>query len=416
MSKRNEGSEHAETPGKRARLMPPPDGFSKPKTRPVSKASAPKFTSGFDAPPVTAKRPSKVIEVQRVSKFADSDAPDAVRPKPQMRALKPPIPLLDSGSRPVATSSPQPAPRIPPLPIFPLPASKNAALRQLAPLPAPPVPVASSFKLTTTFKPLAPPPLPPSTASSDRNLRTISTTLIARATDLFTDNGASELASILLHDQHPDIQFSSTPDDVDERRGIQMSPEKSGRGKEKFVRNGLAARAAALYDRSHASLALWEAETNHTLSSSAASSRRGLNPDMRLRIVHILHIPSPVSHPSSKLSIPGVALCHILAAPASDPLLHPRSKDTLNAVLFSFSSFSPPAYFQGQTQLNLRNPEDFVEGKEVYVWKPWQWVDIEPSALEPDAESDADMDLDGGADAKVFDLFESGATGTRRRG
>jgi hypothetical protein len=66
-------------------------------------------------------------------------------------------------------------------------------------------------------------------------LRTISTTLIARATDLFTDNGASELASILLHDQHPDIQFPST-DDFDERRGIMMSPEKGGKGREKFVR------------------------------------------------------------------------------------------------------------------------------------------------------------------------------------
>jgi hypothetical protein len=132
-------------------------------------------------------------------------------------------------------------------------------LRQLAP-PPPPAPVASSSKLIAPFKPLVPPPPPAPTApasssklptplkplvppphpasatpSSDQTLRTISTTLIARATDLFTDNGVSELASIFLHDQHPDIQFPST-DDVDERRGIMMSPEKTGKGKEKFVR------------------------------------------------------------------------------------------------------------------------------------------------------------------------------------
>ncbi|KAF7357836.1 hypothetical protein MVEN_00829700 [Mycena venus] len=187
-----------------------------------------------------------------------------------------------------------------------------------------------------------------------------------------------------------------------------MSPEKGGKGK--FVRNGLAARAAALYDRSHASLSLWEAEMSHSLASSASSSRRGLNPDMRLRILHILHIPFPVSHPSSKLSIPGVALCHLLAPPESFGSLHPRSKDAICTVLFSFSSLAPPAHPQAPAQLDIRNPEDFVEGKEVYVWKPLQVITIDTSTLKLCLETDADMDPAAEANAEVFDLFEPGTT------
>ncbi|KAJ7879590.1 hypothetical protein B0H14DRAFT_1606614 [Mycena olivaceomarginata] len=221
------------------------------------------------SPPAPIKQSSKMGGVRsgKATLAADSDVRIAA-PKPVLRALKPPVPLFNSESKPSVTI---PEPVLPPMPVFPRPVSKNAALRQLA---APPAPVASSSKLPPPLKSLAPPPppapsapaassskllplkppLPPASASltSDRTLRTISTTLIARATDLFTDNGASELASILLHDQHPDIQFPST-DDFDERRGIMMSPEKGGKGREKFVRNGLAT-VQRLYSTAHTPL------------------------------------------------------------------------------------------------------------------------------------------------------------------
>lgn len=184
-----------------------------------------------------------------------------------------------------------------------------------------------------------------------------------------------------------------------------------------MYRNGLAARAAALYERSHASLALWDAEMTHSLSSSV-SSRRGLNPDMRLRIIHILHVPIPLPHPSSKSSISGVALCHILSAPTRDPLgpLLPRSKDGICPVLFSFSSLSPPPHPQTPTQLDVRNPEDFAEGREVYVWKPWQGIAINPSALTLCLDNTASADSAEDADSGAFELFEPGAAGARRRG
>ncbi|KAJ7451857.1 hypothetical protein B0H11DRAFT_311885 [Mycena galericulata] len=412
MSKRNESHE-PETPNKRPRLMVAPEGFSKPRAAPSSKSSVPKFSSGFDVTPAPVKRPLKAPEVHRAPMFLDS-----AKPKHAMRALKPPIPLFDSGSKPII-ADPLPVPRPPPLPIFPPPTSRNAALRILVPPSPPAAPIASSSKLTTPLKPLVPPPRPDfgTLSSSDQNLRTISTTLIARATDLFTENGVSELASIFLHDQHPDIQFPSAPDDIDRRRGVMVSPEKGGKGKEKFVRNGLAARATALYERSYSSLALWEAEMAHSLSSSV-SSRRGLNPDMRLRIIHILHIPSPMPHPSSKSSIPGVALCHLLSAPTADPLgpLLPRSKDGICAVLFSFSSLSPSPYPPAQTQLNARNPEDLAEGREVYVWKPWQGLAIDTSALKLCIESDASTSPAEDAPPATFDLFEPGPAGAWRRG
>ncbi|KAJ6629463.1 hypothetical protein B0H10DRAFT_2428415 [Mycena sp. CBHHK59/15] len=395
--------------------MAPPDGFSKPRTKPTLKAPVPKFSSGFAPSPIKHQsRPSRVRVEDRSSRIVKSDVRNvAVKPKPVMRALKPPIPLYDS-----APKSAVPVQRLPPLPIpHPsTPARRSPALYHLPPPPPPSVSIASSSK-STALKPLVAPPRPDS--ATDRTLRTISTTLIARATDLFTDNGTSELASIFLHDQHPNIQFPSTPEKFEEYRGIMVSPGK-GKEKEMFVRNGLAARATTLYDRSHASLSLWEAEMAHFLSST--SSRRGLDPDMWLRIVRILHIPLPLPHPSSKCSIPGVALCHISTANPglSGTSLYPRSKDELCAVLFSFSSISPPALRpQVQTQLHIRNPEDFVEGREVFVWKPWQILAIDAPAIQHCLEAETGSDLDGDVDmaeAEAFGLFEPGAAGAARRG
>ncbi|KAJ7228237.1 hypothetical protein GGX14DRAFT_412459 [Mycena pura] len=405
--------------------MGPPDGFStrKPRTKPIAKSSFPKFISGFDSPSTPTKQVSnapqgfnavepkrasralnnfipafdgpddgaatptkrvpKVSATLMVPKPPDPNFPNLAEPKQAMRAVKLPVPLFNA-PKPAAPSPHAPRPP-PPLPAPPQRNPNNTTLRQLALPPIPSTLIASSSKSTSSLKALAPPPPPaPVAPSSDRIMHTISTTLIARATDLFTDNGPSELASLLIQDQHPDIQSWSTPDDVDERRGIMVSPEKGRRGKEKFVRNGLAARARVLYDRHSASLVLWEAEMAHTLASSSSSSRRGLNPDMRLRILHILHIPTPVSGPSSKIDIPGVALCHILAAPTPDPLGSlpcPRTNDGACAVLLSFSSLAPSAHRQGQTQLDIRNPEDFSEGREVHVWKPWQVLAIDAYAL-----------------------------------
>lgn len=114
-------------------------------------------------------------------------------------------------------------------------------LRPHPPPPRPPQPQPPPSKSIIPLKYLQP-PRPPTpidvTAITDKPLRTISTTEIALATDLFTDSGTAELAHIFLRDQHPDI--------VDHREEparwhIGLSPQKGhysskGKGKEKFIK------------------------------------------------------------------------------------------------------------------------------------------------------------------------------------
>ena len=164
-------------PLKKRRL--PPDGFL---TTPVHKPVVPQFSSAFNK----HQNPSKDSPSQHASILQ-------LRPPP-----KPPVTLLK--------------PAVPPPPLLVnKPSSKD--LKSLQP---PPV------------------PLPSNSAIDIKNLRTISKTRVALATDLSTDTGVAELASIFLHDQHPDI--NSHPDNH-HRRGLELSPEKKGKGKHsKFVR------------------------------------------------------------------------------------------------------------------------------------------------------------------------------------
>ena len=69
-------------------------------------------------------------------------------------------------------------------------------------------------------------------------LKTLSTTSIAKATDLSTESGNAELASILLYDQHPDIVHGDA-DRSEARRGLNFSPRKKRYGQQngpQFVR------------------------------------------------------------------------------------------------------------------------------------------------------------------------------------
>jgi hypothetical protein len=90
-----------------------------------------------------------------------------------------------------------------------------------------------------TPKSLGLPPLP------SKPLRTIFTTHIALVNDLSTESGKAELASILLHDQHPEI-LAHTEISEDRDWNLGVSPQKMGRsskgkGKEpKFVRYDIA--------------------------------------------------------------------------------------------------------------------------------------------------------------------------------
>ncbi|KAF7305883.1 hypothetical protein HMN09_00742500 [Mycena chlorophos] len=432
---------------KRQRLMVQPDGFAKPKSsKPVSKPAAPKFASAFDEATSTGSskpqqprksnpavlkafetaaktketrvqltsafdgmEPSKLQQPQKTNQNEAKKPTSRNGPSKDIRALRPPVPLA-LGPRSSSPPPPAPARRPPPLPASAAAPSEFPAFRHLK-FDPPPIPVAGPSNL----KSLVPPPAPAFAAPMPPDkMRTISTTTLARHTDIFTESGPSELASLLL-DRNMEVDEWDTPEELEERRGLIVSPEKaSGKGG-KFIRGGLAAWANSFYDRQHSARSLWEAETMHTLSS-----RHALNPDMRLRIKHILHVPQLSSHqnPRPDVSIPGIALCHIIAAPSaasSDPYQAalPRSKDSVCAVLFSFASVSPPRAATTASLLGTtRNAEDFAEGREVYVWRPWQTLTLDVGMLQDalDKAVAPPMDEDSPAartraSEDIFELF-----------
>jgi hypothetical protein len=210
-------------PLKRRRIeMGPPDGFTAAATarKPVYKPVVPQFSSAFNHPKASSsdkestdnlKERWPVLSIvegadrlkERRSIHLKTDAPILqLRPPP-----KPPVPSYLTTSVPLK-------PAVPPLPLL---ANKHSS-KDLKSLQPPPV------------------PLPSNPVIDGKNLRTISKTRVALATDLSTDSGVAELASIFLHDQHPDIALQHSHDHRD-GRGLGLSPKKKGKGKGfKFVR------------------------------------------------------------------------------------------------------------------------------------------------------------------------------------
>ncbi|KAF6750829.1 hypothetical protein DFP72DRAFT_909444 [Ephemerocybe angulata] len=294
-----------------------PDGFQIQK--PLAKA--PKFVSAFDAP----KQQEKLPELRRRPPPALSiTAPPAVAP--QIPALRPAVaPTLQTAAPPQ------------------IPALRPAIAPQL---PAPPKPPSK------VLKPLAPPlPAAPPPEAPRKHLSTITTTRFARSTDISTADGVEEVAAIFLNGQTVE-----TP--APESRGVDMSPEKrdKGKGKAKFVRSGLAARASAYFGRTETNMVLWHKDMKrHALSV----------PDMQVKIVKVLVPPRKQLKMSLPVSV--VALCEVKSVY--------RTKE-LAKIVFSFSSSSEQLLSDGDMHA-------FDVGHWISVWKPWQ------TALQPGSRSDS---------------------------
>ncbi|RXW18481.1 hypothetical protein EST38_g7371, partial [Candolleomyces aberdarensis] len=185
------------------------------------------------------------------------------------------------------------------------------------------------------LKPLVPPALP-AVAAPRKELRTISSTHIARSTDIQTGHGRAELASILS---------AAEPAPTIETRGIELSPEKRDKGKAKHVRSGLASCASNYFNYSNTSLSLWR----------KGMERHSTTPDMQARIIKVLVVPHPT------LPISGVALCEIKS---------PYRTKELRKILFSFSS-------NQASQLHAFKP-----GLWVSIWKPWQTAKLSQADAE----------------------------------
>jgi hypothetical protein len=274
---------HETRPLKRRRMdMAPPDGFTTTATtarKPVYKPVVPQFSSGFNGdrasdhtstikPSSSSKESTDNLKerkpvLSKSSIIERADKPKERRSvqvlhahlpsKPDTRTFTPRTPKewpstflpalhgsLISGQlkvdAPILQLRPPPKPPI--MPSYHTPITTSALLKPAVPPP----PLLANKHFSKDMKSLQPPVVPPplNPAIDGKNLRTISKTRVALATDLSTDSGVAELAQIFLHDQHPEITLpNSHPDDHD-GRGLGLSPEKKSKGKNpKLVRYAL---------------------------------------------------------------------------------------------------------------------------------------------------------------------------------
>ncbi|KAF9030320.1 hypothetical protein BDZ89DRAFT_1064743, partial [Hymenopellis radicata] len=293
-------------------------------------------TFSSDKPPSSSKPkhlapplfPSTPIPAKFGEPSTPSKPPSSSRPKPRGPPIFPPI-------TPAQSRLPAPFPLDPPTqssdtrPTKPSVKLKSASTLKLKRLP-PPV-LAAPTATPTKLKPVPVPHVTPH--SPPKRLRTISTTRVAIATDLSTEAGSSEVASVFLRDQ-----YANHPQDLEQTRGLEQSPQKSG---SKYIRNGFASTAATVLSQSRTSLVLWESELRN-LSLSR------MKPEIRFQIAEITHIPSPSSS------------AHRFPLSSSPP--------KLVTLLLSFASHPNPP------MTPVRNPTLFAVGCQVWVWKPFQVV------------------------------------------
>ncbi|KAG5653135.1 hypothetical protein H0H81_002127 [Sphagnurus paluster] len=379
---------------KRRRVMEIPDGFEKPKSAiaPKVNVQVPRFASAFEgATPATQQKPPPKSKMDARPTFTSkplSKSHNKPTSKSNLKHLSAPSfplpPNEEKTSAPAYRVLPPPDPRFA---TMDEPSTSTIPVLQLRPPPPlpPPLPIAPSKPAFPLNDLVAPTLLAPAETPLEKSMRTISTTEIALATDLFTDNGAAELAHIFLQDQHPEMTVSNKEEY--QEWNIGMSPQKGakfvkGKGKEaKFVKSGLAARASELASRSHTSLALWHKETELQLASSSSSH---LKPDLRLIIVKIIDCPTGAkSNSPRKQSFstaiavsPGVALCRIVSGPPAEQLILGSRKETQHRLVVLSFPISAPPRLRGKKAAYVRNPEDFLIGREVYVWKPWLEVSL----------------------------------------
>ena len=230
-------------PTKRPRIIQAPDGFT---VSPLlSKVHVPRFSPAFQDKPASVQKPGKVITRPQFNLPADSKSKSLSVPKPAFKAAQ------GSKRAPKTISLTKPASKgnlkqleVPTAQLLVNSESQgNTSTTSLYPLPPPPTRLPETpSKSRQVLTALGPPPvLPKPVVTPAKSMRTISTTNIALTNDLSTESGKTELASIFLHDQHPEILAHAEDDEVG-NLNLGISPQKMGRssnrkGKEpKFVR------------------------------------------------------------------------------------------------------------------------------------------------------------------------------------
>ncbi|KAH7924447.1 hypothetical protein BV22DRAFT_1066783 [Leucogyrophana mollusca] len=377
---------------KRPRIQGP-EGFQKPKSSYKPPESIKKFVSAFDTPTESSsskaeeRQLTKVTSKDRISAKPVSKGQASLKPISRTRHGPPPDPCTESASSSEVTHGIDPStakrPLKPPMFTHPprppqpdqksVPSTSGMAALKLAPKfqmltdsedptstirKPPPMPLASTSKSTTSLKPLALPPLPDHRPTSpQKNMTTILTTSVAHATDPTKEGGGAEILSLFLQ-QHGHNFTSHT--DRELQRGVMVSPDKRGRGKEpKFIRGGLAERAQHLMTCSRTDFALWRRQMEQKIESITRVSA-----DLHLRILKVLHITLSPDRPRT-IPVPrsGLALCRLRSR-------HKGLNDLPDGTYVTLFSFSSPAY-GGRT---VSTADGLEEGREVLAWMPWHKV------------------------------------------
>lgn len=227
-------------PKKRQRMMP--DGFSTSNTQSKQIQSIPQFSSAFEERTTTPKKLISKSHCLPLDTRSTNSLHPPVQPvkRPVFSTARPPNTApLDERRVPLTT-----------LPYIQKTIDPPSALKCI-PIPTPP-----KSRMTSNIKPLVRPHPPPLTAVISKQLntnlkhlplpvflavpqaqpvkdmRTINTTEIALATDLSTESGTAELASIFLHDRSAPHPLSV----VQEYKGLLSSQEPDSKKGVKFCR------------------------------------------------------------------------------------------------------------------------------------------------------------------------------------
>lgn len=367
MATRKRDGEQLKPPSVKLPRFTVPDGFAQ--ARPAAKIAAPKFVSGFgDAGSHSSRQREK---------------------QPLHRPLKPPaFPEPDSKGKNVAgpilaavTSDKPRSGKLMGLSAFhlhevDLSPMKTGARREkppsafrshivdkagpstkpLLPPALPAAPIASASRKPNSVRSIATPlQIAPTTPNKlgEREMKTISTTAVALATDVHSDSGGAELLSIFVQ-QHGHEFLNSSERELS--RGLVQSPEKRSKTKEpKYIKGGLADRARSTFRQNDTQLRLW----NEDLQRDIRAFKR-ITPDIHLRVISLLHI-SPASprppHP------PVIAFLRCTDVTSSKEV----------AILLNFGVPSPAP--------RMNRVEDLKAGGDVYVWQPWQTMDLTEAGI-----------------------------------
>lgn len=150
-------------------------------------------------------------------------------------------------------------------------------------------------------------------------------------------------------------------------------------------RGGLAGKARILLKQRQTALALWQA----ALELELRANRRP-TPDMRLRVVSILHAATEADH---------LRVAHPPCLALLRCAIMPEFRQEEIMLLLNFDAAS------GASTMRFHKIANLHTGRDIFLWKPWQTVKIPSSSAELLAHRNVDGVTSGEASDEQTMLF-----------